>query len=212
MSKIILITGSNRGLGFSIAQSIAQRSKDACVLVAARKMSSAERAVSDLESISLHADLQPITLDVTDDESVRTCLQEIEKKYGRIDGKRLHRVAPTETGSQQLTSRETSSHQQRRHRSDSVKRPSRFPYPLHSRLRHKHHLRRPAHFSLHPSPPQLDHSPCNQHLLRPSIRPQSNNRQTPTHRVSAVLYFENGSQRPNHRDGQILPRCRLLCC
>lgn len=75
------------------------------MLVASRKLSSAERAVSDLKSIGPHADFQPITLDVTDDESVRTCLQEIETKYGRIDGKRLHRVAPTETGNQPLTSR-----------------------------------------------------------------------------------------------------------
>lgn len=92
MSKIVLVTGSNRGLGFSIVQAIAQQSNDACVLVAARKLSSAEQAVSDLKSIGLHADLQPIALDVTKDDSVKTCLQGIETSYGKLDSRCSHRI------------------------------------------------------------------------------------------------------------------------
>lgn len=85
MSKVILITGANRGIGFCVTQSIAQRSGDHYVLVASRDISSAESAISNITDSK--ATLQPIQLDVNSDESIRACLNDIKAKYGRLDSK-----------------------------------------------------------------------------------------------------------------------------
>jgi NAD(P)-dependent dehydrogenase (short-subunit alcohol dehydrogenase family) len=84
MSKIILITGANRGIGFCIAQSIAQQFPDCCILLASRDISSAEKAIANI--LDSKATLQPIALDVTSDESIRGCLEKIKEKYERLDG------------------------------------------------------------------------------------------------------------------------------
>jgi NAD(P)-dependent dehydrogenase (short-subunit alcohol dehydrogenase family) len=84
MSKVILITGANRGIGFCIAQAIAQRSEDCCILVASRNLSSAEDAITKLQD--LKATFHPIALDVTSDDSIKACLKTIEINHGRLDG------------------------------------------------------------------------------------------------------------------------------
>lgn len=84
MSKIILITGANRGIGLCMVQRIAERTEDTCVLVASRDVSAAEEAISHLDG--LKATLQPVALDVTSDESIKGCLEDIQRKYGRLDG------------------------------------------------------------------------------------------------------------------------------
>jgi NAD(P)-dependent dehydrogenase (short-subunit alcohol dehydrogenase family) len=84
MSKVILITGANRSIGFCIAQAIAQLSEDCCILVASRNLSSAEDAISKLHD--LKATFQPIALDVTSDDSIKACLKTIEINHGRLDG------------------------------------------------------------------------------------------------------------------------------
>ena len=84
MSKVILITGANRGIGFCIAQAIAQRTEQCSILVASRDLSSAEDAISKFQD--LKATFQPIALDVTNDESIKACLETIKISHGRLDG------------------------------------------------------------------------------------------------------------------------------
>jgi NAD(P)-dependent dehydrogenase (short-subunit alcohol dehydrogenase family) len=84
MARIILITGANRGIGFCIAQSIAQHSTDCCILLASRDISSAEKAIANIQDSK--ATLQPIALDITSDESIRACLEKTKEKYGKLDG------------------------------------------------------------------------------------------------------------------------------
>jgi NAD(P)-dependent dehydrogenase (short-subunit alcohol dehydrogenase family) len=84
MSKVILITGANRGIGFCIAQGIAQRLEGCCILVASRDLSAAEDAISKLRH--LKATFEPVELDVTSDDSIKACLESIRTKYGRLDG------------------------------------------------------------------------------------------------------------------------------
>lgn len=85
MSKIILITGANRGIGFCMVQRIAERAGETCILVASRDMSAAEEAISHLNGVK--ATLQPVALDVTSDGSIRACLEDIGRKHGRLDGR-----------------------------------------------------------------------------------------------------------------------------
>jgi NAD(P)-dependent dehydrogenase (short-subunit alcohol dehydrogenase family) len=86
MSKVILVTGANRGIGFCIAQSLAQRSPDSyTILLASRDISSAENAIANI--LDTKVTLQPIALDVTSDDSIRACLDNVKERYGRLDGK-----------------------------------------------------------------------------------------------------------------------------
>jgi NAD(P)-dependent dehydrogenase (short-subunit alcohol dehydrogenase family) len=89
MSKVILITGANRGIGFCIAQEIAQRLEGCCILVASKKLSAAEDAISKLHH--LQATFEPVELDVTSDNSIKACLESIETKHGRLDSTSRHR-------------------------------------------------------------------------------------------------------------------------
>ena len=85
MSKVILITGANRGIGLCIVQRIAQRAEGFRVLVASRDVSAAAEAISHLDGLKVT--LQPVALDVTSDDSIRPCLEDIESKHGKLDGK-----------------------------------------------------------------------------------------------------------------------------
>lgn len=86
-SKVILTTGANRGIGFSIVQALAQRSSGLVLLVASRSKANAIEAVSQLQELGLKADFQPIELDVANDDSIKSAVGEVKSKYGKLDGK-----------------------------------------------------------------------------------------------------------------------------
>lgn len=86
-SRVILTTGANRGIGFSIVQALAQRSTGLVLLVASRSKANASEAVSQLQALGLEADFQPIELDVTNDDSIKAAVGEVKSKYGKLDGK-----------------------------------------------------------------------------------------------------------------------------
>ena len=86
-SKIILTTGANRGIGYSIVQALAQRSTDLTLLVGARSKKNAEEAVAQLQELGLKADFQPLELDVTSDDSIKGAVEEVKAKHGKLDGK-----------------------------------------------------------------------------------------------------------------------------
>lgn len=84
--KIILVTGANRGIGFSIVQALSQRSSDVTLIIAARAYAKAQDAVDQLRSQGVKVSLQPLELDVTQDDSVSRAVASVEEKYGRLDG------------------------------------------------------------------------------------------------------------------------------
>lgn len=84
----ILVTGGNRGIGLSIIQALAERDKNLIILVAARKLPSAEEVILSLkDNLGLKAQFEAIELDVTNDESIISCLSDIEKKHQGLDGR-----------------------------------------------------------------------------------------------------------------------------
>ena len=74
-SKVILITGASSGIGYDAAQTLARQGHK--VYAAARR--------TEL-MVPLKADgIMPLSLDVTDEESMQRCVQSVLDKEGRID-------------------------------------------------------------------------------------------------------------------------------
>ncbi|CAO5157798.1 hypothetical protein FAIPA1_10204 [Frankia sp. AiPs1] len=71
MSKIVLVTGGNRGLGFSAAKALAR--SGAVVIIGARGEIAARKAVDVLDEEGLTADW--VELDVTNPASVRAAAE-----------------------------------------------------------------------------------------------------------------------------------------
>ncbi len=79
--KVALITGANKGLGFEMGRQLAQQGLT--VLIAARKLQTAEAAATTLRNEGLKA--AAIALDVNDSTQIQAAVQEISDKFGKLD-------------------------------------------------------------------------------------------------------------------------------
>ena len=79
--KIALITGANKGIGLETARQLGQRG--ITVFVGARDGKKGEEAAEKLrrEKIEAHA----LTIDVSDEASIRRAAKQVESDYGRLD-------------------------------------------------------------------------------------------------------------------------------
>jgi NAD(P)-dependent dehydrogenase (short-subunit alcohol dehydrogenase family) len=82
MNKIALITGANKGIGFETARQLAA-SGGVHVVLAARDRGKGVEAALKLQAEGL--DVEALTLDVTDAESIAAAVKEIDRKFGRLD-------------------------------------------------------------------------------------------------------------------------------
>ncbi|MEV5754104.1 SDR family NAD(P)-dependent oxidoreductase, partial [Actinoallomurus sp. NPDC052308] len=80
-SKLALVTGANKGIGFEIARGLARH--DCAVLVAARDRTRGEQAVAALNDDG--GEFHYVRLDVTDESSVAEAARWIEERFGRLD-------------------------------------------------------------------------------------------------------------------------------
>jgi NAD(P)-dependent dehydrogenase (short-subunit alcohol dehydrogenase family) len=85
-AKTILVTGGNRSIGFGIVQRLAQRSSENNIIIASRQKENAEKAISELQALGFKNPFHPISLDITDDESIRNAVAEVDLKFGKLDG------------------------------------------------------------------------------------------------------------------------------
>ncbi|KAJ4860075.1 short chain dehydrogenase domain-containing protein [Trichoderma breve] len=81
-SKIVLVTGANQGIGFQIAKSLSSK-PGYHVLVGSRDTQRGIKAAKDLQDQGLNA--EPITIDVTSDNSIAEVVQQVKSKFGRLD-------------------------------------------------------------------------------------------------------------------------------
>jgi NAD(P)-dependent dehydrogenase (short-subunit alcohol dehydrogenase family) len=80
MTRVVLVTGANRGIGRELARQLALRGDD--VVLTARDLGKAERAAAALtgrERVLVRR------LDVTDPASVEEVAAELDRRYGRLD-------------------------------------------------------------------------------------------------------------------------------
>lgn len=66
----ILTTGVNRGIGSSVVQALAQRSRNLTLIVVSHECSKAQAADAELGKQGIQAHLHSLELDVTDDSSI----------------------------------------------------------------------------------------------------------------------------------------------
>jgi NAD(P)-dependent dehydrogenase (short-subunit alcohol dehydrogenase family) len=82
MTKIALITGANKGIGFETARQLAE-SGGVHVILAARDRAKGVEAALKLQGEGL--DVEALTLDVTDGGSIAAAAQEVGRKFGHLD-------------------------------------------------------------------------------------------------------------------------------
>ena len=82
MTKIALITGANKGIGFETARQLA-KSGGVHVLLAARDRAKGVDAALKLQGEGL--DVEALTLDVSSAAGIAAAAEEIGKKFGRLD-------------------------------------------------------------------------------------------------------------------------------
>ncbi|KIL69019.1 hypothetical protein M378DRAFT_7779 [Amanita muscaria Koide BX008] len=81
MSKVILVTGANTGIGYELVRLLAQKGHR--VYIAARNETAGQEAATKLRQGNL--DVKYVHIDVTDIESIKAAKDAIEKDEGRLD-------------------------------------------------------------------------------------------------------------------------------
>ena len=80
--RVILVTGSSRGIGRGVAEYLARQG--AAVIVHARRAQALEEVSSALDAAG--ADFLALTADVRDEQDVATAVSAIEARFGHLDG------------------------------------------------------------------------------------------------------------------------------
>ena len=80
-NKIALITGASRGLGRSVAKSLAKKGVE--LILVARTISALEELDDEIKSIGSKSTIVPMDLD--DNEAIDILGGEIHKKWGKLD-------------------------------------------------------------------------------------------------------------------------------
>jgi len=80
--KTALVTGGNKGIGFAISKGLAELGFE--VIIAARSLKKADAAAKQIKKESDRSP-QTVKLDVTDDDSIRSAVQTLEKEIKHLD-------------------------------------------------------------------------------------------------------------------------------
>lgn len=83
-SKVVLITGSGRGIGRSIALRYAEAGVS-CIVLCARTASELDAVAQDISEINSSVRVQKIIIDVTDEKSVAAAAKNVREQQGRLD-------------------------------------------------------------------------------------------------------------------------------
>lgn len=87
MSRVILVTGANRGIGFAIIQSLAMHpiTTNSILLLGCRDVTKGDEAIKELKKIGCSSSMHTIPLDINSDESIRYAVSTITSKLGHLD-------------------------------------------------------------------------------------------------------------------------------
>ncbi|KIW09812.1 hypothetical protein PV08_11913 [Exophiala spinifera] len=82
---VVLITGANQGLGFECVKKLAAEQPDYHILLGSRNAQRGTDAAAKVTDLAPGSKVEPIQLDVTDDESIAKAAKYVEQKFGRLD-------------------------------------------------------------------------------------------------------------------------------
>ncbi len=149
-SQIILVTGANRGIGFSIIQATAPRNPTATYLLGCRSIAAGEDAIKELRTLGIESKLDVVELDITNDDSIFAAAEYVKTKYGHLDGQSSSLKPPHQVILMPII---YSLSQQRRHRTHpQIRFPLGATLQLLHDIQHQYHLR-PRHDPHLPPPP-----------------------------------------------------------
>lgn len=84
--KVILVTGSNRGIGLEIVRRLVEADLKIAIIVTSRNIDDATAAMTNFkvegEPVALYAQ----QLDVTNDDSIKALVNYVRQQWGRLDG------------------------------------------------------------------------------------------------------------------------------
>jgi NAD(P)-dependent dehydrogenase (short-subunit alcohol dehydrogenase family) len=78
VQRVALVSGGNRGLGREVARRLAE--DEYTVVIGSRELEQGRAAAAELDG-----EVNACRLDVTDPETIDSCIREIEERYGRLD-------------------------------------------------------------------------------------------------------------------------------
>lgn len=81
MTRTVLVTGANRGIGLAIVRQLAEAGNR--VLLGSRDLSAGEAAAKSLRRPEL--DIQPVHMDLNDEAAIDAALRKIHQSGGRVD-------------------------------------------------------------------------------------------------------------------------------
>ena len=88
-SKVVFITGANRGLGYSILEVAGTRDPNIAFILASRDKAAGEEAKAKLQAAGVKGPIDVVQLDVQKDDQIIEAVKFTVAKYGRLDSKRL---------------------------------------------------------------------------------------------------------------------------
>ncbi|KAL7924748.1 hypothetical protein ACQKWADRAFT_310935 [Trichoderma austrokoningii] len=83
--SIILITGGNRGIGFSIARAIAGRIPSSTIIMGCRRLVAGREAIEQLRGQGVSSPLDAVQIDIEDIQSITAAVDTLDNKYGKLD-------------------------------------------------------------------------------------------------------------------------------
>ncbi|OLN85837.1 (+)-neomenthol dehydrogenase 2 [Colletotrichum chlorophyti] len=85
--RVVLITGANTGIGYESVKALLRSTKPYHVLLGSRSIEKGEAAIAQLKQDvpSTSSSIEPLQIDITDDESILNAFQSVKDKHGLID-------------------------------------------------------------------------------------------------------------------------------
>jgi NAD(P)-dependent dehydrogenase (short-subunit alcohol dehydrogenase family) len=78
-TKLALVTGGNKGIGFAICKGLLKAGFE--VILAARSLDKAKQAIEQLQSSQVH----PLVLDVANDHSIHQAVETVQHEFNQLD-------------------------------------------------------------------------------------------------------------------------------